>query len=116
MNMQHIENLKDQIAKEEQKEKNYNRLINEDGEGYYAQSPKLKTLRQQLYFAEQDSFAAVWTLEVTLKRRDVWNSEVQAMLKKYAGKASRQAVLNAQEKVGFTMDELSKAVKLHKMI
>lgn len=91
----------------------YDRLQNEDGEGYidYAKRHPAQptTAEQEAIIAKHHAeatakFAAEWTADVTASRRAAWNAE--------ATKPGFNPSA-AQKKLGFTLSDLKRAVAMH---
>ena len=93
-------------------------VVNEAAEGYSLSEsaqeriaaeylPKVSALRAAV-------FAADWTLDVTVARRAAWNASVQAMVaQRLPMTAKSMAALIAKH--GHTLDDLRRAVALHKL-
>ena len=92
------------------KDRAYNRVLNEGGEGYERDSTE--ALQAEYFEAEKAEFAAIWTNEVTVARRATWNAEMMALSAKkipMTGKLMTATIA----KLGFSLLDLKRGMKLH---
>lgn len=111
MNTDHLS--KAELAKEARK---YDRINNDGGEGYNPYWDALKD-RLALEAREADAaFAAEWTPEVTATRRAEWNARVQSGEFGVigSGRTDLRAVAAQEQAQGWTMEQLKRAIALHK--
>lgn len=79
---------------------------------------KVAALRAELAAmdkADDDAFAAVWTLEVTESRRAVWNAEIRAMAASNGGRIDPRALNALIKRVGHDSNALKRAIALHNL-
>lgn len=89
------------------KDRAYNRIQNEGGEGYERDSVP-EALKQEWLDAEKAEFAATWTLEVLMARRAAWNDAVARRAPKTSA-----AVAQIQRDMGYTLADIKRAKALH---
>jgi len=90
-----------------------NYLQNEGCEGYNQRHPKLRGLYNELEAAMDAAFAADWTVETTQARRAAWNAEIAKVAKN--GKIDAADVTKIVDRLGYRMEDIVKAKKLHGM-
>lgn len=86
-----------------------NEEIDKKESDYYAEIARLEAILNE-------KFAAEWTIEITKSRRIEWNNFVQSDL--VGGSMTPAKYLKVSEKtkeLGWGLDELKKAVRLHKL-
>jgi len=83
--------------------------IQNEGEEGFLDEEKLTKLQGEL---SEMKFAKNWSKEQTAEKRAAWNSEVKSMQK--AGTYNHTSQAKIEEKLGFKMYELKKAVMFHK--
>lgn len=101
-----------EIAVVSAKAKEYDRIVNEGGEGHNPHHATLNALLAELTAADQVEFAAAWTAEITAARRGQWNALVKAASargEKWSGKDQAAA----EKQIGFTVADLRRAIALH---
>jgi hypothetical protein len=64
---------------------------------------------------ESDAFAAIWTREITLARREVWNAEIKAMAARNGNVCPARAVAALVARLGHDHNDLKRAVALHNL-
>lgn len=89
------------------KDRAYNRLQNEGGEGYERDSVPA-SLRQEWLDAEKAEFAAAWTLDVLTARRAAWNEAVARRQPK-----TFAAARELERDMGYTIADIKRAKALH---
>lgn len=89
------------------KDRAYNKIQNEGGEGYERDSVPA-SLRQEWLDAEKAEFAAEWTLDVLTARRAAWNAAVARRQPK-----TPAAVAQLQRDMGYTIADIKRAKALH---
>jgi len=84
-----------------------------DADAVAALRTEYKALNQE----EKDEFAAEWTREETISRREEWNNRVRSgqFGKCGGGKTDFEKVARQEEEQGWTNGELKQAVKLHNL-
>ena len=100
----------DTALKSSKKQARIDLVVNEGGEGY----SHAETISERAFEAwnkaitplKAELFAAEWTPEVTATRRAAWNAAMMAAGKKIT---TRQ-LMAVQERLGFTMADLKKAL------
>lgn len=94
------------------KDKAYNRLVNEGGEGYETENARIPELFREWKAAMAAEFAAEWTVETLAARRAAWNVEIRPLVE--AGKPVKPADVQAIERrLGYTMSDIKRAKALH---
>ena len=92
------------------KDKSYNRVVNEGGEGYERDSTR--ELRLEWLEAEKAEFAAAWTLDVLTARRAAWNAEIAVLADRKVVMTAR-VVLEVVARLGYNLDQIRRAKALH---
>ena len=104
--------IQGEIAAIQAKDKAYNRLVNEGGEGYERNSVP-EALWSELLAAEAATFAAEWTAQVTAQRLSAWAAGVAALTAKHGKQIPHAAVRGLEISSGYTLADLRKAKALH---
>ena len=80
-----------------------------------AADAEAQVIRDEIEDAAKASFAAEWTREATSARRAAWNAMVKAgkFGRMGSGKVDWAAMRAQEQKQGWTMDGLKKAIKVH---
>lgn len=89
------------------KDRAYNRIQNEGGEGYERDSVP-DALKQEWLDAEKAEFAAEWTLEILTARRAAWNAAVARRAPK-----TPAAVAQLGADLGYRLQDIKRAKVLH---
>lgn len=91
-------------------------IARESGTYNKAEIDDLRAQLRAIEAEEEAEFLAAWTLEITQERRESWNARVKAGAfgTVGSGKVNFAAVAAAEKAQGWTVDDLKKAVALHK--
>ena len=79
---------------------------------------RISALRSQIegIEAKQDAaFLDIWTLEITKSRRIEWNTFASAAMANHSRKELPAVITKKQRELGWGMDDLRKAVKIHNL-
>lgn len=100
--MKNSEQIMNKIKEISIKDHQYNRLINENGEGYEVDNVP-DSLREEYYNALKQEFSEEWILEVFTKRRKIWNdAKIQTI----------KDMIDFKKQYGWELTELKKAKSL----
>ncbi|HEX5539882.1 MAG TPA: hypothetical protein VFX01_08865 [Methylophilaceae bacterium] len=94
------------------KDRAYNNLVNEGGEGYERDSVP-SALYQELRAADESEFLALWTVELLAVRRAAWNAGVAALTKQHGSNIPTAAVRDLENSLGYKLDDIKRAKRLH---
>ena len=77
---------------------------------------KVSALRAELAAmdkADNDAFAAIWTRDVTLARREAWNAEIKAMAARNGNKCPSREINALVARLGYDHNDIRRARALH---
>lgn len=86
------------------KDRAYNRVVNEGGEGYNRDSVPA-ALYAERDAADAAAFAAEWTIDVFMARRAAWNAEVA----KLGASINARQFTGLQDRLGYKLADIRKA-------
>ena len=90
----------------------YNRLQNEGGEGYERET-NTDALYEQYKSAEDAEFRAKWTKEYAATAKVAWNKAVAECSKNKAIKSQGQLIAAVEKMSGYKMDDMKRAKEIH---
>lgn len=79
---------------------------------------KISALRakiEEIEAKQEEDFLKIWTLEITKSRRIEWNTFASAAMAKYSRKELPAVITEKQRELGWWIDDLRKAVKIHNL-
>lgn len=84
-----------------------------DAEKVAALRAEYNDIKDEIEDAKDAAFAAEWTKDVTIARREEWNGYIRAMIDSKTGKISTADVNRKARKLGWGIDQINKAKALH---
>lgn len=102
----------DEIKALQAKDRAYNSLVNEGGEGYEREDSRIAALQDEFLAAAKAEKAAQWTVEIFVARRAAWNAEVAKVAAANGGAVPNSEFKSMVARLGYSHTDLAYAKDL----